>query len=303
MNEIFAINLINAVAGKKVNVELDKDFLNLLDLSFSERMKGMERTVLRIRFGQDRIVSTPSIASQLGISKDRAKELIDSGIKYAKSSLNLSYFCNDAETQRNLCEYFRELLEPVKAYCEQISLRTARLRKVTSFNLDENDPFSTGTVPDVKRTSYYVALIDRLCSEDIANCPAERLGCLCFLLAEAERMKSTYLPFLINREINCAKAERRAKLNSWHTHSFTPGELELKLATVGNLGELCSNAEFVSEMSVKDVLAYEAAELAPKIGNDKVKAIQKALIVLSSGIWKGWNEFWERYYSWEKDSK
>ena len=96
MNEIFAINLINAVVGKKVNVELDKDFLNLLDLSFSERMKGMERTVLRIRFGQDRIVGTPSIASQLGISKDRAKELIDSGIK---SKIEIHIITPDAKEQ------------------------------------------------------------------------------------------------------------------------------------------------------------------------------------------------------------
>lgn len=299
MNATFALNLISAVVGKKVNVELDKDFLNLLDIAYSERIRGLERTALTMRFGQERLWSSAQIASQLGISKDYAKTLIDNGVSRAASCLNLNYFKDSPESQRNLCYYFYELLEPVFAYSQQIHERANQIHKFASFDLNENDPFSSESLPDIKKTAYYTILLDKFCTLDIANYPEEQLGCLCFLMAETERMRSSFLPCLINREINCAKAERAVPLKSWHARSFTATELEMDVRDVVE-GDACADAFFDKHPKVKDFLAYEAAELAAKIGNDNVKIIQEALITLSNGVWKGYNQFWERYYSWDK---
>lgn len=299
MNEIFAKNLINAVAGKKVDVELDKDFLNMLDIAFSERIKGLEKTVLMMRFGQETIVRTTAIASRIGISSKYAKELLDSGLRNAESGLSLSYFKNDADTQRNLCFYFAELIRPLNEFSQQILQRAGRVHKVASFDLNANDPYFSEFDPDIKKTSFYVALIERLCAIDIDNCPPERLGCLCVEMSEAERRMPSYIPCIINREINCARVERSANIRSWHAQSFGAIELELGLHELPGLGDLADLLATKNIFKVKDALAYEAAELAPQIGNPNVKMLEKALIDLSNGAWKGYNQYWERYYSWE----
>ena len=55
------------------------------------------------------------------------------------------------------------------------------------------------------------------------------------------------------------------------------------------------------DLSGDDPMGWIASRLgAYWARRDNVKIIQEALITLSNGVWKGYNQFWERYYSWDK---
>jgi|GEM_PF-2169038 len=291
MNEKFARNLINAVAGKKVDdIELDKDFLNMLDYAFSEKFYGVDRMILTYRFGQERIATTTMIARRFSISKDEAKSKIDSCVLRVGSMLNLNYFKYSVEDQRDMCFYFKDLLEPVFDYSKRIQDRANRIHETTSFDLNENDPFSNETLPDSKTTSYFIVLLDKLCSIDIENYPENKLGSLCVLMSVVNGLSTRHLKGLVNREINCARAERRSGLDSPRIGAFDSKLLDMDMKDI--VGDDICNITFPEKISkLRGFLAYEPAELAQKIGADNVETIEKKLIAMSA--WKGFDGYWK----------
>lgn len=294
MNTIFALNLINAVAGKKVeNIELDKDFLNMLDYTFSDKFYGLDRMILVYRFGQERIATSTMIAKQFRMSKDEAKIKVDSCVARVGSILNLNYFKYDTKDQRNMCYYFRDLLEPVFSYSKQIQERANVIHESASFDLNENDPFSNEALPDSKTTSYFVVLLDKLCSIDIEAYPENKLGCLCVLMSMVNGLTTRHLKGLVNREINCARAERRAGLESPRFGAFSSEQLDMDMKDI--IGDDIRNISLPEKISkLRNFLAYEPSELAQMTEVENVEIIEKKLIAMSNS-WKGYGDFWKKF--------
>lgn len=303
MNETMATNLIRAVVGKKISPSFDKNFLTIINAAFSKRLNGLERSVLILRCGSDRTVPITRIATQLRMKKEEAQKLLDGAIEKARNSMSLRYFEESVESQRNLCHYFRVLFEPVVKYNHSISERATNIRKSHSFDIDEGDPFSNINYPDYEHTSFYISFIKELYHIDLDSYPDDRIGSLCVVMSEIERNLSRYIPCLVNREINCARAERRFGIKGWHCYKFTTDELNTPLQQIPGLEELASRKYLERYQTVGDILSYEAAELAGKIPNEDIKKVEEQLKAFSNGIWGGWNQYWDSYYAWSDPKK
>jgi hypothetical protein len=189
-----------------------------------------------------------------------------------------------------MCFYFKDLLEPVFDYSKRIQDRANRIHETTSFDLNENDPFSNETLPDSKTTSYFIVLLDKLCSIDIENYPENKLGSLCVLMSVVNGLSTRHLKGLVNREINCARAERRSGLDSPRIGAFDSKLLDMDMKDI--VGDDICNITFPEKISkLRGFLAYEPAELAQKIGADNVETIEKKLIAMSA--WKGFDGYWK----------
>jgi hypothetical protein len=72
----------------------------------------------------------------------------------------------------------------------------------------------------------------------------------------------------------------------------------MKLEDVGTLRENCDAAVFAKYPTVKDILAYEAAELVSCFDVKTIKMIEGELIKLSGKVWGGWHGgYWTKYYT------